>query len=131
MQASSGLQSRGVIAMSTLFHAHLPRLLAGLSVVLLTAACASTPPKSAAQIEADRALASKVESALDSDPVYFFRHVDVQADDGKVSLSGYVWSNDSTVQAKRIASRVPGVTSVSDQLELERAGSNAGGSSGH
>ncbi len=117
--------------MSTLFHAHLPRLLAGLSVVLLTAACASTPPKSAAQTEADRALANKVESALDSDPVFFFRHVDVQADDGKVILSGYVWSNDSTVQAKRIASRVPGVTSVSDQLELERAGSNAGGSSGH
>jgi len=49
-----------------------------------------------------------------------------EADDGKVSLSGYVWSNDSTVQAKRVASRVPGVTSVSDQLELERAGGNAG-----
>jgi len=47
-------------------------------------------PKSAAQIEADRALANKVESALDSDPVFFFRHVDVQADDGKVILSGYV-----------------------------------------
>ena len=46
--------------MSTLFHEHLPRLLAGLSVVLLTAACASTPPKSAAQIEADRALANAV-----------------------------------------------------------------------
>ena len=116
--------------MNTLLYAHLPRLLAGLSVVLLTPACASTPPKSAAQIEANRALADQVQSALDSDPVYFFRHVDVQADDGKVSLSGYVWSNDSTVQAKRVASQVPGVTPVSDQLELERAGSNAGGSSG-
>jgi osmotically-inducible protein OsmY len=117
--------------MNTLFHAHLRRLLAGLSVVLLAAACASTPPKSAAQIAADRALANKVESALDSDPVFFFRHADVQADDGKVSLSGYVWNNESIVQAKRVASRIPGVTSVSDQLELERAGGNAGGSSGH
>lgn len=116
--------------MSSLFHAHFPRLLAGLSVVLLAAACASTPPKSAAQIEADRALANKVEGALDSDPVFFFRHVDVRADDGKLSLSGYVWSDDSIVEAKRVASRVPGVTSVSDQLELERAGSAAGGSSG-
>jgi len=116
--------------MSVLFHARVLRLLAGLSVVLLTAACASTPPKSAAQIEADRALANKVESALDSDPVFYFRHVDVRADDGKVSLSGYVWSQVSTAQAQTVASRVPGVTSVADQLELERAGSNAGGSSG-
>ena len=116
--------------MNGLFHAHLLRLLAGLAVALLTAACASTPQKSAAQIEADRALANKVESALDSDPAFFFRHVDVQADGGRVSLSGYVWSDDSIVQAKRLASRVPGVISVSDQLELERAGGNAGGSSG-
>lgn len=117
--------------MNPLFHAHFPRLLAGLSVVLLTAACAGTPQKSAPQIEADRALANKVESALDRDQVFFFKHVDVQADDGKLSLSGYVWSNDSIVEAKRVASRVPGVTSVSDQLELERAGSSAGGSNGH
>jgi osmotically-inducible protein OsmY len=117
--------------MNTLSHAQFRRLLAGISVVLLTAACASTPPQSAAQIEADRTLANKVEGALDSDPVFFFRHVDVQADNGNVSLSGYVWSNDSMLQAKRVASRVPGVTSVSDKLELERAGGNAGSSSGH
>jgi osmotically-inducible protein OsmY len=117
--------------MNTFFRLHRPRLLAGLSVVLFTAACASTPPKSPAQNQADRALADNVENALDADPAYFFRHVDVQADDGKVSLSGYVWSNASIVQAKRVASQVPGVNSVVNQLELERAGSTAGGSSGH
>jgi osmotically-inducible protein OsmY len=116
--------------MSSFFHAYRAQLLAGLSMVLFTASCASTPPKSVAQIQADHALADKVESLLNADPLYYFRHVDVQADDGKVSLSGYVWSNDSIMQAKRVASRVPGVTSVSDQLELERNGSNAGGSSG-
>jgi osmotically-inducible protein OsmY len=116
--------------MNTFFHATHPRLLAGLAAVLLTVACASAPPKSAAKVQADRVLADKVENALDTDPVYFFRHVDVQADDGKVSLSGYVWSNASIAQAERVASHVRGVTSVSDQLELERAGSNAGGSSG-
>jgi osmotically-inducible protein OsmY len=116
--------------MSTLLRAHRPRLLAGISVVLLTAACASAPPESPAQVQADRVLADKVASALDADPVHYFRHVDVQADDGKVSLTGYVWSNDSVLQAKRVASQVPGVTSVADQLELERAGGTAGGSSG-
>jgi BON domain len=112
--------------MKTFFRLHRPWLLAELSVLLLTAACASTPPKSPAQIQADRALTDNVENALDTDPAYFFRHVDVQADDGKVSLSGYVWSSASIVQAKRVASRVPGVTSVVDQLELERAGGAAG-----
>jgi hypothetical protein len=131
MQASSGLPSRGVIAVKTFFRLHRRWLLAELSVLVLTAACASTPPKSPAQIQADRALTDNVENALDADPAYFFRHVDVQADDGKVSLSGYVWSSASIVQAKRVASQVPGVTSVVDQLELERAGGTAGGSSGH
>jgi osmotically-inducible protein OsmY len=112
--------------MDTSFHAQRPRLFAGLAVALLTASCASRPPKSAAQIQADRALAEKGESALDADPAYYSRHVDVQGDDGKVSLSGYVWSNASIVQAERVASRVPGVTSVADQLELERAGATAG-----
>ena len=116
--------------MNSFLHAHGPRLFAGLAVVL-TAACASAPPKSAAQIQADQALADKVESALDADPTHYFRHVDVQADDGTVSLSGYVWSNDSIVQAKRVASAVPGVDAVADQLELERAGGTTGGSSGH
>ena len=116
--------------MKTLIHAHGPRPFAGLAVLLLTAACASAPPKSAAQIQADHALADRVESALAADPTYYFRHVDVQADDGTVSLSGYVWSNDSIVQAKRVASGVPGVHAVADQLELERAGGTAGGSSG-
>ena len=117
--------------MSTLLRAHRPRLLAGFSVVLLTAACASAPPGSPAQVQADRVLAAKVENALNADPVHYFRHVDVEADDGKVSLTGYVWSNDSIVQAQRVASQVSGVTSVANQLELERGGSNAGGSSGH
>ena len=117
--------------MSTLLRAHRPRLLAGFSVVLLTAACASAPPGSPAQVQADRVLAAKVENALNADPVHYFRHVDVEADDGKVSLTGYVWSNDSLLQAQRVASQVSGVTSVANQLELERGGSNAGGSSGH
>ena len=97
-------------------------LLPGLSTVLLTVACASTPPRTTAQTSSDRILASRVQSALDSDPTYFYRHVDVQADDGRVSLSGYVWSDDAIRRAELVASQVPGVTSVSDELSLERNG---------
>jgi osmotically-inducible protein OsmY len=56
--------------------------------------------------------------------------VDVNAQNGKVYLSGYVWSEPAIVRAKLIARQVPGVTSVSDQLELERNGSNGSGSGG-
>ena len=97
-------------------------LLAGLSAAVLAAACASTPPRTASQVGADHVLADRVAMALDSDPTYYFRHVDVQADDGKVSLNGYVWSDDAIRRAELIASRVPGVTSVADQLDLERDG---------
>ena len=116
--------------MSTLFRINRLSVLAGLSVSLLSVACASTAPKSLAQVRADGALADEVQSALDSDPEFFFRHVDVQAENGKVFLSGYVWSPPAIVRAQRIARQVPGVTSVSDQLELERNGSNGSGSGG-
>lgn len=97
-------------------------LLGGVCAVVLATACASASPKTAAQMGADHLLAEQVETALNSDPVYYFRHVDVQADGGKVWLSGYVWSDNALRRAVRIASRVPGVTAVADQLELEREG---------
>jgi hypothetical protein len=121
---------RGVVIMSSLFHVHRFRLSAGLSVALLAVACATTQPESLTQVKADHALAAEVQSELDSDPQFYFRHVDVQADNGKVSLSGYVWSTPAIARAERIASGVPGVTSVSDQLELERNGANGAGSGG-
>jgi hyperosmotically inducible periplasmic protein len=97
-------------------------LLVGLTAVLLTAACASAPPRTAPQADSDRVIADRVQNALAGDPTYFFRHVDVQADDGRVSLSGYVWSDDAIRRAGLLASQVPGVTSVADQLTLERDG---------
>jgi osmotically-inducible protein OsmY len=55
--------------------------------------------------------------------VYYFRHVDVRVDNGVADLSGYVWSTDAIYAARKIASNVPGVTSVrTNQLQLERNG---------
>jgi osmotically-inducible protein OsmY len=116
--------------MSSLLRLHRLKLLAGLSVSLLSVACASMPPESFAQVKADGVLADGVQNALDGDPEFFSQHVDVQAQNGKVSLSGYVWSAPAVVRAQRIASQVPGVTSVSDQLELERNGSDGSASGG-
>ena len=116
--------------MSSLNHVSRLKLLTALSLSLLGVACASMPPESPAQLEADRALAANVRDALNRDPEFFFRHVDVEAENGKVSLSGYVWSGPAIARADRLASQVPGVTSVSEQLELERNGSDGAGSAG-
>jgi osmotically-inducible protein OsmY len=113
--------------MNSRFCVHHLRLLAGLSVVLLTVACASADPKSPAQVKADRVLAADVQNALDTDPDFYFRHVYVQADNGRVWLSGYVWSTEAIEHAQRVARHVAGVTSVVDRLELERQGGTTNG----
>jgi len=75
----------------------------------------------------DEVLANIVYSELNADPLYYFRHVDVQVDNGVAHLSGYVWSADAIYQARKIARNVPGVTGVStSQLQLERNGRDTG-----
>jgi len=66
--------------------------------------------------------AEQVYDGLNADPTYFFRHVDVQVQHGVVTLSGYVWSAPAIYRAEKIAARVPGVTRVVDQMELEHNG---------
>lgn len=102
---------------------YLPSLLAA---SVLAAACATTapkPPASVAQNGADELLASNVYQALNADPVYFYRHVDVRVDNGVADLSGYVWTTDAIYRARQIARDVPGVRRVvTSRLELEREG---------
>jgi osmotically-inducible protein OsmY len=98
----------------------------GAVAIALLTAC-STPPRSAEQMRADEAIADRVYAALNADPIYFFRHVDVRVDDGVTDLSGYVWSADAIYRARQIARQVPGVKRVvTNNLELERAGLSRG-----
>ena len=69
-------------------------------------------------------------AALNADPSYFFRHVDVRVDSGVVQLGGYIWSSEALYRAKQIAARVPGVTLVVNDMELERGGTRGGGHNG-
>jgi osmotically-inducible protein OsmY len=90
-------------------------------------ACASSPPKSPEQERADAATAERILGALDGNPIYYFRDVEVSVDYGVAHLSGYVWTTDALYAAQDIARRVPGVTGVQDALELERQGNRGGG----
>ena len=100
-------------------------------------ACATTGPPQAtsafaggsvsAERPADQALANTIDSQLNANPTYYFRHVEVRVDHGVAHLSGYVWSTDAIYAAGRIARSVPGVTGVvTSELELERNGRSNG-----
>jgi len=109
-----------------------------IATMTLMVSCATTPPGPSVQTGAEAAryeqgatdeiLANAVYSALNADPTYYFRHVDVTVDDGVAHLSGFVWSTDAIYRARAIAAHTPGVTRVvSNHLELERNGRDSGG----
>jgi osmotically-inducible protein OsmY len=93
------------------------------AAAILAAACVTGPPRSPAQTAGDRAVADSVYAALDADPTYFYRHVDVRVEDGVADLSGYVWSTEAIYRARQVARQVSGVRRVvTSHLELEREG---------
>jgi len=99
-------------------------LLAGAAMMV---ACSSSAPKSPDQERADAATAERVYAALEANPIYYFRDVEVSVDYGVAHLSGYVWTTDALYAAQGIARRVPGVTGVRETMELERQGNRGGG----
>ena len=102
--------------------------LAGVAVAVLSgvAACASGPPKTAAQKADDKAITERVETALYADKVLYAKHIFVAADNGVVHLTGYVWDPRDLGLAEAIAGNVDGVTRVINDLELQRNGNENG-----
>lgn len=90
------------------------------------AACASGPAKTDAQRQADRETAQRVETALNADKALYGKHISVQADNGVVRLTGYVWEASDFQTATIIAEGVDGVTAVVNNLELNRNGNDNG-----
>ena len=100
------------------------------ATVMQLSGCATMATTAPAESQADRVLADRIYTALNADPLYYYRHVDVRVDDGVAQLSGYIWSVDALNRAKQIAASVPGVYSVVNQMELERNSNRGGGHSG-
>jgi len=67
-------------------------------------------------------MAERVEAALNSDRSLFAKHITAHADNGVVRLTGFVWESSDFQEATFIASNVPGVTRVVNDLELNRNG---------
>jgi osmotically-inducible protein OsmY len=94
------------------------------AIVCGIAACAT--PKTEEQQAADRAMAERVEAALNADRSLFAKHITAHADNGVVRLTGYVWEAGDFQEAVYITSNVPGVTKVVNDLELNRNGDETG-----
>jgi osmotically-inducible protein OsmY len=97
-----------------------------LAVLCGMGACASAPPKTDAQQQADKVMAERVEAALSADKSLFAKHITAHADSGVVRLTGYVWESTDFEEAVYVASNVPGVTKVVNDLELNRNGNDNG-----
>jgi osmotically-inducible protein OsmY len=96
------------------------------AIILVSAyvvvACATPPPRSAAERAGDAVIAAQVEAALLADPTVYARHIDVAVDRGVVRLGGYVWSVQDLRLARQDAASVVGVKTVQMDLELMRGG---------
>ena len=104
---------------------HVPRAVVAVALVCGVAACASAPPKTTSQLQADKELSEKVEAALNADKALFAKHISATANNGVVHLTGFVWETGDFEEAVYIASNVPGVTKVVNDLELNRNGNDS------
>ena len=72
-----------------------------LASVELMVACATSASKSPEQVQVDEVAAQRIYEALNADPTYFYRHVDVRVDDGVAVLTGYIWGTRRCTEPKR------------------------------
>lgn len=89
------------------------------TIILGTAGCASSRyDRSTGEVIDDRRLASRVESALDDQPVYKYPDVKVHTYRGVVQLSGFVATEAQKEAATEITKRVRGVGEVENNILL-------------
>ena len=90
-----------------------------LTLTVSTGYAASLPLRPETERQAARVTAEQVRDALATDPIHYFRHVDVSVRDGVATLSGYVWEPQDIYRARELTARVPGVVRVLNQIELK------------
>jgi osmotically-inducible protein OsmY len=106
--------------------AGLAAIVLGLTVQPFSAQAQDQSASSASQAAvADSDAAAKVKSALNSNPTFDGRHVDVAMDKGNVVLSGFVQSSRALQDATRIATKAAGDHKVVNHLSINQNYPNA------
>ena len=90
--------------------------------IAFIAACTTLPPRSASEVQADKRMEQAVEQQLANDSSLYSRHLEVSVYQGVVTLSGFVFEANDPAEAVRVAALVPGVKSVSNQIDLQVGG---------
>ena len=95
-----------------------------LVVMILTvfslAGCQATTGKSAGRNVDDATVTSSVKTKLAADKVSSLTRVDVDTNNGIVSLNGVVESADQKARAQQLASQVNGVNKVVNNLQVQK-----------
>jgi len=116
------------IAQRSMVGAGLTAIVLGLTVQPFSAQAQNPSASSASQrmaTGADSDAAAKVKSALNSNPTFDGRHVDVAMDKGNVVLSGFVQSSQALQEATRIATKAAGDHKVVNHLSINQNNPNA------
>ncbi len=93
-----------------------------LILAAMISACATSPARTAAELEADKKLEIAVTQQLADDPNVFAPHIQVSVNRGVVTLSGMVFDGNEIFEAGRVTKLVPGVISVRNQIEMHISG---------
>jgi hyperosmotically inducible periplasmic protein len=102
---------------------HVTRLLSFAAVVLLAVSGCGVMrgEKSAGTAIDDTTLTARVKSALAGDPAVAASRINVDVNEGRVTLSGTAKSAEEIKAAQAAAKKVPGVKAVDSQLRVAEA----------
>jgi osmotically-inducible protein OsmY len=89
-----------------------------MTIMLFALSCASTPPESPEQAEADAATAARVYAALEADRLHLYIGLQVRVRNGVAYISALTFDGTVRDAATEIAREVPGVTRVVNQIEV-------------
>ena len=98
---------------------------AAMATMTFAFGCASTPPESPEQAQADAAIADRVYAALEADRLHLYIGLDVRVRYGAAYIMALTFDPSVRDAATEIARNVPGVTKVVNEIEV------SAGSAGH
>jgi osmotically-inducible protein OsmY len=91
-----------------------------LCLAAVLAACAGSPTSpSTGEFIDDRSIGTRVKTALIRDGEVHARNIEVETFKGRVQLSGFVDSPSQKERAAQLASTVPGVKSVHNEIVVK------------
>jgi osmotically-inducible protein OsmY len=92
--------------------------IAAMATMTFALGCASLPPESPEQAQADAATADRVYAALEADRLHFYIGLEVRVRYGAAYISALTSDPSVRDAATEIARHVPGVTKVVNEIEV-------------